>query len=394
MNADAVKRKIIAEIDQKKPDLSKINKDIFENPEINYEEKFAARYLAEYLESNGFSIKKNIAGLSTAFEATRKGKGAGPVIAIIAEYDALPGIGHACGHSMIAASSCVAAAAIRAVAPNFPGTLKVIGTPAEEGGGGKVVMIKKKIFDGIDAAIMTHPSNKTRVACRMYAVSDIEFTFTGKASHAAAFPDQGINALDAGVMFYNAVSALRQQMKDEARVHGIFTMGGEAPNIIPEKIVMRYYVRALHVSYFNEIKKRVIECAKGAAKATGCKVRVKSCGHTYLPFYPNYPMAEAFRANMPMAGIKEESFSETEEIGSSDIGNLSQVIPTLHPEYAIGGLDDINHSRNFLSAVMSKKGEKAMTSMTRAMALTVYDLLADRALMKRVKADFAKAVRE
>lgn len=393
MKVDVVKRKIVNEVNQKVSELSSINKSIFDNPEINYKEKFATGYLSEYLASKGFAITKNVAGLPTAFEALAKGKGRGPVIAIIAEYDALPGIGHACGHSMIAASSCVAATAIKAAAPSFPGTLKVIGTPAEEGGGGKVVMIKKNAFKGVDAAIMVHPSNKTRVAARMYAVTEIEFTFLGKASHAAAFPDQGVNALDAGVLFYNALSAMRQQMKDEARVHGIFASGGEAPNIIPEKIVMRYYIRALHVPYFNELKERVIECARGAAKAAGCKVKLKTCGHTYLPFYPNYPMAEAFRANMPVAGIKEGFYNETDEIGSSDIGNLSQEVPTLHPEYAIGGKDDINHSRNFLSAVMSKKGEKAMISMTRAMALTVYDLLTDRVLVKRVKADFKKAMK-
>jgi metal-dependent amidase/aminoacylase/carboxypeptidase family protein len=225
----------------------------------------------------------------------------------------------------------------------------------------------------------------------MYAVTDIEFTFTGRAAHAAAFPDQGVNALDAGVGFYNAVSAMRQQIKDEARVHGIFTYGGEAPNIIPEKTVMRYYVRALSVSYFDKLKEKVIACARGAAKSAGCSVKIKTRGRVYLPFYPNYPMADAFRQNMGVIGATEEQFSETEEIGSSDIGNLSQTLPALHPEYAIGGREDINHSRNFLKAVMSKKGATAMRVMTKSMAMTVYDLLTDTDLMTKVKADFSRA---
>ncbi|MBF0169931.1 MAG: peptidase dimerization domain-containing protein [Nitrospinae bacterium] len=285
---------------------------------------------------------------------------------------------------MIAASSTVAAAALATAVGDLPGTLSVIGAPAEEGGGGKVVMIARNAFADIDAALMIHPSNKTRVVARMYAIADLEFTFYGKASHAAAFPDRGINALDAGVAFYTAVSMLRQQMKESARVHGIFTHGGDAPNIIPEKVSMRFFIRALSMDYFAELKKKVFEAARGSARAAGCTVKIKEMGHSYDCFDPSRPMGEAFAANMAALGLADEGFPEAEEIGSSDIGNLSQIVPTLHPEYAIGERDEINHSRKFLSAVIGDKGHAMMKGMTKAMAMTAYDLLTDPALMKRV----------
>ncbi|VAX22899.1 N-acyl-L-amino acid amidohydrolase [hydrothermal vent metagenome] len=385
MNA---KQKIAKTIVDLSSDMAKINRAIFDKPELCYEEVFAAQLTADYLESNGFTITKPFAGLKTAFLARHKGKGKGPNIALIAEYDALPQIGHACGHSMIAATACGAAVAIAKTFPEHPGSLLVIGTPAEEGGGGKIKMIDKGVFKNVDAAIMVHPSNKTRVIARMYAIHDMEVTFTGRSAHAAAFPDQGINALDAGVLFYNAVSALRQQIRGEARIHGIFTHGGDAPNIIPEKVIMRFFVRALDALYFRELVGKVKECARGAAKSTGCKVKFKKIGYEYEPFYPSHPIGYAFRKNMSMAGIEEENFGEAEEIGSSDIGNLSQIIPTLHPEYAIGDRGDINHSRNFLKAVMSKKGEKMMLGMTQAMAMTVYDLLSDPKLLASAKKEF------
>ncbi len=384
----AIKRKIAKAVDGLKADLTSINKAIFDRPELCYEETFATSLVTDYLKSKGFAVKQNVADLETAFMATHKNDSSGPKVAILAEYDALPEIGHACGHSMIAAAACVAAAALAQAVPDHPGSLLVIGSPAEEGGGGKVNMIERGAYPRVDAALMIHPSNKTRVVARMYAISDMEFTFIGKAAHAAAFPDQGINALDAAVLFYNAVSALRQQTRDEARIHGVFTHGGDAPNIIPEKVVMRFFVRALSSAYFRELIEKVKNCARGAAKSAGCKVKIKKMGHEYEPFYPSYPMGEAFRENMKLSGVEEESFGEAEEIGSSDIGNLSRVIPTLHPEFAVGGREDINHSRNFLKAVMSKKGADMMLGMTKAMAMTAYDLMTDPKLMAFVKEEF------
>lgn len=388
MKDAAIKKKIAAQVDSLEKEIASVNEYIFRNPEVCYEERKAAALLKEKLAGEGFKVAAPQAGLDTAFTASSGGAGKSPKVALIAEYDALPGMGHACGHNLIAASAFGAAAAVRRAAPGHPGQLLVIGTPAEEGGGGKIRMIKKGVFKNVDAALMAHPSNKTRVISRMYAIADMEFTFTGKAAHAAAFPAQGINALDAGVLFYNAVSAMRQQIRDEARVHGVFTHGGDAPNIIPERVVMEFYVRSTDRAYFEELRRKVVECARGAARAAGCKVSVKSKSHVYEPFYPSHPIGDAFRRNMEKLGVADEGFGEMEQIGSSDIGNLSQVVPTIHPEYAIGGRGDINHSRNFLKAVKSRKGFAAMIAMTKTLAMTAYDLLSDKALMAEAKAEF------
>lgn len=394
MKNSGVKKKICAAVDQLAGRIVALNKSIFDNPEICYQEWQAVKLITDELRSESFEVTTPFAGVKTAFKATsRKGRGgkAGkPTIALISEYDALPKIGHACGHSLIAASAFGAAAAIKRAAGDHPGELVVIGTPAEEGGGGKIKMINNKGFEGVDAALMAHPSNKTRVIARMYAISNLEFTFLGKAAHAAAFPEQGVNALDAGVLFYNGVSVMRQQLSGESRIHGIFTHGGDAPNIIPEKVVMDFYIRSLDREYFEALIKKVVECARGAAKATGCKVKIRKIGHTYDPFYPSYPIGKAFKANMKTLKISEDQFGETEEIGSSDIGNLSLVTPTLHPEYAVGKKTDINHSRDFLKAVISKKGTGAMLSMTKALAMTAYDLLTDEKLLSEAKDQFSK----
>lgn len=390
MRNSGVKKKICAAVDELAGRIVALNKAIFDNPEICYEEREAVKRITAELRSESFKITAPFAGVKTAFKAASRGKTAKPKIALIAEYDALPQIGHACGHSMIAASAFGAAAAIKRVAGDHPGELTVIGTPAEEGGGGKIKMIKNRGFDGIDAALMAHPSNKTRVIARMYAISHLEFTFLGKAAHAAAFPEQGVNALDAGVLFYNGISAMRQQLSGEARIHGIFTRGGDAPNIIPEIVVMDFYIRALNREYFKTVLKKAAECARGAAKAAGCKVKIRKIGHTYDPFYPSYPIGKAFKANMKTLGIVEDRFGETEEIGSSDIGALSQVTPTLHPEYAVGKKTDINHSRDFLDAVMSPKGTGAMLLMTKALAMTAFDLLTDGKLLSEARDMFKR----
>lgn len=390
MSLDGDKKRITQAVGAVACDMLDINRRIFDRPELCYQEKFARQELGDYLSSRGFTVTTPKGWPPTSFIA-RHGKAISPAVAILAEYDALPHIGHACGHSMIAAAGCGAATAIVKAVPDHPGSLLVIGTPAEEGGGGKIKMLAKGAFKGVDAAIMIHPSNKTRAVARMYAIAEITFEFRGKAAHAAAFPDKGVNALDAGVLFYNAVSALRQQLKAEARVHGIFTHGGDAPNIIPERVEMKFYVRALDYGYFREVERKVIECAHGSARAAGCKLKIKKREAEYAPFYPNYPMGRVFRENMKTLGIVEDSFSETEEIGSSDIGNLSQALPTLHPEFRVGDSGAINHSRDFLTAVVSKNGTDAMIAMTKAMALTVYDLLTRPDLMAEVKKEFKQA---
>ncbi|MBI3793253.1 MAG: M20 family metallopeptidase [Nitrospinae bacterium] len=371
------------------PAASAISRRIFEKPELNFEEVFAAEALTEAFSAEGFKIRRGTKKLKTAFEAKWTGNKNGPTVAILAEYDALPNIGHACGHNMIAASAFASAVAVKRILGEKCGTLKVIGTPAEEGGGGKLYMIKDGWFKGVDAALMVHPANRNRAIARMLAVMELEFKFYGKASHAAAHPDKGINALDAVITLFNTINAMRQQTPNFSRVHGIITHGGDAPNIIPEFASAKFFVRGITVSDFEMMLKKVITCAKGAAQATGCRLKTVKNPIFYLPFEPNRTMGKVFKGYMEAVGLKDGGVAENLEIGSSDIGNLSQVVPALHPEFCVSDPEVVNHSRDFLKAVVSKKGEGAMFKAATALTATVCDLFTKPEFLKAVRSEFA-----
>lgn len=388
MNIDQFKSAVIKEVDKLKPEIFKLSRLIHSKPELAYKEFFASNTLAIFLEKQGFKVKRGVGRLPTSFTATASGAKKTPSIAFIAEYDALPKIGHACGHNMIGAISAGAATALKNAALNKSGKIIVAGTPAEEGGGGKIRLIQSGVFKGIDMAIMAHPSNKTRVTGRMLAVTDMIFTFIGKSSHAAAFPHKGINALDGVILTYNNINALRQQMKEDVKIHGIIMEGGEAPNIIPGRASAKFYIRSLDKKYFKDVLEKVKNCARGAAKATGCKLRIDTGKFVYNPFKPNYTMAGILRDNMKSAGLKEDLIGETEGIGSSDMGNLSQVIPTLHPEFAIGKRNIVNHSPEFTKAAISNFGMDMMIKMTKAVATTALDIFCSPEKLKEIKREF------
>jgi amidohydrolase len=388
---ETLKERVKKTVDEIRPEIERVNRYIHENPELCFQEFRSSARIAEFLKGQGFEVKLGVGGLKTAFEArAEKRRKKGPAICYVAEYDALPEIGHACGHNLIASASCAAAVALSKIYDgDAPGSVVVIGTPAEEGGGGKVMLIDKGLFRGIDAAMMAHPSNKTRVVCRMLAVSQIDFTFLGKASHAAAFPHLGVNALDALILFYNNVGLLRQQLKDDVRIHGIITEGGAAPNIIPERATGRFMVRSLDLDYFREVLEKVKECARGAARATGCRVAIRPEKIVYHPFQPNYRLGGLFRDNLHSLGIRETHTDETASMGSSDIGNVSQILPTIHPEFSI--VDDptvINHSRAFTQQAISKKGVDRMIDIAKTLAMTGIDLLEREDQLAEVKREF------
>jgi len=380
--------RIRKELKKLQPDILRINKLIFENPELNYNELFASELLVEEVEKHGFKVKRGKGKLKTAFDASFTGKSGKPAIALLAEYDALPGIGHACGHNMIAASSFGAAVAVKNILGDRCGKLSLMGTPAEEGGGGKIQMINDGWFKGIDAAMMAHPSNKTRVVARMLAVAEMEFHYYGKASHAAANPDLGINALDAVINLFNSVNAMRQQTPNFSRVHGIVTHGGDAPNIIPEYASAKFMARGITMRDYNFVKNRLIECAKSAASATGCKLKIKNNPMAFHAFEPNRTLGKLFSKHLATSGLKDEGLNETEQIGSSDIGNLSQVLPALHPEFAVGDSKTVNHSREFLKAVVSKKGIDNMMKITEALTATTIELFMNPSLVTEAKKEF------
>ena len=385
-DAQSLKQRVQAEVDRLTPDLLATSRFLHANPELAYEEHKAAERLTAILEQHGFAMTRGAAGLPTAFTA-RAGSGS-PRIAFLAEYDALPGLGHACGHNLIGTASLGAALAVKAILDKTPGEALVIGCPAEERGGGKIPLVESGVFAGTDAAMLVHPSNRTEMVKLALCMRELTVEFFGKASHAAASPEQGINALDAVVLGYTGIGALRQQVRSDARIHGIITHGGQAPNIIPDYAAARFYVRALDLAYMDELFRRVVACFEAAAQATGCRVKITPAGKDYHPYKPVHALAELFQRNLESLGETVDQGPVDRELGSTDVGNVSQVVPTIQPMLQISPREVTCHMAAFAKAAISDAGHRGMLLAAKAMAMTAVDLLADPATLARVSAEF------
>jgi len=383
----AVKELIAAAVERLGDDLESLSRRIHDNPELGYQEVKAAGWLTEFLETRGFKVERGVGGVETAFRAAIE-TGEGPTIAILCEYDALPAIGHACGHNVIATAGAGAGAALAAVRDRLPkGRIHVIGTPAEEGGAGKVRLIRGGVFKDVDAAMMIHGWDKWIAHQDLLGIVRVTFEFTGKAAHAAADPFEGINALDAVIQTFNNISMLRQQVRPDARIHGIVTSGGAAPNIIPEFAAALFYVRAKSLDYMWQLQKRVIACAEGAAQASGCTLKVIEHDSAYEPMKRNETLLDVFRANMQRVGAPE-SPEVKDRLGSSDVGNVSQVIPTIQPLVKIAPEGTPIHSCAFEAAAVSPLAREGMLAAAKVMAMTTLDLLSDPRLVERAQQDF------
>ncbi|HEX9822276.1 MAG TPA: M20 family metallopeptidase [Methylomirabilota bacterium] len=386
----AVKDRIGQAVDRVAGDLERLSHRIHANPELAYQEVKAAGWLSDFLTAHGFTVERGVAGVETAFRATVD-TGPGPTVAILCEYDALPVIGHACGHNVIATAGAGAGAALAAVRDQLPpGRIQVIGTPAEEEGGGKVRLIQGGVFQGVDAAMMIHGFDRWILHQDLLGIVRVGFEFTGKAAHASADPWEGVNALDAVIQTFNNVSMLRQQTRPEARIHGIVTQGGAAPNIIPEAAACTFYVRAPRLDGMGELRARVIACAEGAATATGCRLQVIDLEAPYEPLKRNDTLLGLFQANMQSVGAVE-SPAIPDRLGSSDIGNVSQVIPAIQPMVQIAPPGTPIHSRAFEAAAVTPLARQGMCQAAKAMAMTTYDLLADPGRLKQARAEFEAA---
>src|SRR5919108_2154186 len=382
----AVKDLIGPAVDRLASELETLSRQIHDHPELGYHEVKAAAWLTEFLDKHGFKVERGVGGVETAFRATIE-TGAGPTIAILCEYDALPGLGHACGHNVIAAAGAGAGAALAAVRDRLPaGRVQVIGTPAEEGGGGKIKLIEGGVFTHVDAAMMIHGFDRWILHQDLLGIVRVGFEFRGKAAHASADPWEGVNALDAVIQTFNNVGMLRQQIRPDARIHGIITNGGAAPNIIPELAACTFYVRAARLDYMWELHTRVLACAEGAAKATGCALTVIDKEAPYEPLKRNDTLLDLFRANMASVGATESPAPD--RLGSSDIGNVSQVIPAIQPMVQIAPSGTPIHSRAFEAAAVSPLAREGMCQAAKVMAMTTYDLLADPGLVKRARVEF------
>jgi amidohydrolase len=388
---NGLKDAIAKALDRLGDELEQLSHKIHDNPELGYQEVKAAGWLTEFLAQQGFKVERGVAGVETAFRATLE-TGEGPTLAILCEYDALPQIGHACGHNIIATAGVGAGAGLAAVRDRLPkGRIQVIGTPAEEGGGGKVKLINGGVFKNVDAAMMVHGFDRWVGHADLLGIVRVGFEFKGKAAHASADPWEGVNALDAAIQTYNNVAMLRQQVRPDARLHGIITHGGAAPNIIPEFAAATFYVRSLSVDYMWDLQKRVIRCAEGAAKAAGCELKVVEHRDTvYEPMKRNAALLDAFRANLKTFGVTE-SPELRDRLGSSDIGNVSRVLPAIQPMVKIAPDGTPIHSRAFEAAAKSPLAREGMLISAKTMAMTVCDLLSDPSLIKRAQAEFKAA---
>ena len=385
MDIENLKQRVAEEVDLRREELIELSLRIHRNPELGFEEVKASNWLSDYLERNGFEVERGICQLETAFKGSY-GTGK-PTIALLAEYDALPQLGHACGHNIIAVSAVGAAIAARAAIGELGGNVAVLGTPAEEVYGGKVIMAQRGAFEGLDAAMIVHPGMIDIVSIEALAAIALEVEFFGQATHAAAFPHQGINALEAMIQAFNGINSLRQHIREQARIHGIITRGGEAPNIIPAYSAGSFLVRAEDEEYLEQLKEKVLNCFQAAALATGARLEYRWADTYYAPLRVNLALAELFSRNMETLGRRMLP-PLGRGFGSSDVGNVSQVVPTIHPLIAIAPLDVVTHSPQFAAAASSEEGHRGLLDGAKAMAMTVVDLIGQAEAMARVREEF------
>jgi amidohydrolase len=357
---------------------------IHAKPELGFEEESASVWCAEQLSQAGLAVEMGICDLPTAFVATA---GSGPfVLAICAEYDALPGIGHACGHNVIAAAAIGAARALAPLADDLGITVKVLGTPAEEGGGGKVLMMERGGFDGVNAAMMVHPApgELDRMPC--LAVEHFDVVYRGKEAHASAFPERGINAADALTVAQVAIGLLRQHADFGDQVHGIVTLGGAAPNIVPALAEAKYYVRARTLKTLETWSPRVRRCFEAGALATGSTLEIVPQGPTYSEFRTDETMADLYRENAVTLGRVFPPPGERTMSGSTDMANVSLAIPAIHPMLGLDSFPAVNHQPEFTAAAGGPVADQAVIDGATAMAWTVIDLASSDVERERLTA--------
>ena len=367
-------------------DLWGIAASLYENPETAFNEFQSAKLLTDFLKNEGFEIENGVGGLDTAFQASRNGTGDGPVIAFLAEYDALPELGHACGHNLIAAASVGAGLGTASILGDFSGEIRIIGTPAEENGGGKRIMVDAGVFENVDAAMMFHPASKNMVLRGSLASMRVKIEFFGKTSHAAASPQEGINALDAMISTFNNVNALRQHFEIKDRIAGIITHGGDAANIIPGYTAAEFSVRGESEKRREEVLQKLIYCAEASALATGCQMKYEA-NPGYTEIVPNRVMGKLFAENLANLGREVVDPEPNERMGSTDMGNVSKVVPSIHPYLETVTKDIAGHTVEFREVCMSEKGKSSLLDAAQAMAMTAVDLLMNPQLARDARSE-------
>lgn len=376
-----------------KKDIEEVSDYIFKNPELGNEEYKASEYIVNKLKENGFNVEENYCGMKTAFRA-EKGSGS-PKIAFLAEYDALPGYGkekkpgHACGHNWIAASTYGSALTLSKIIDKLGGTVILIGTPAEETVGGKVPMVEQGAFDDIDIVLQSHLESQNNIACKTLAIDCIKFQFRGRASHAAAHPEDGVNALDAINLMYAGIGCLRQHIKSDARIHGIITQGGDAPNTVPDFTEAKFHIRSESRKYLDELTKKVINIAKGASLMTGTEVFYEKFENSFDNLVNLKSLQKLMKKNLEEVGIENINEEGKGASGSSDIGNVSQVCPTMYTEIALD-IEEVCHVHDeaYLKYVNSLEAYDKLHKAVKAMCGVALEIYNNEKLLQEIKKEF------
>ena len=389
---------IISYVDRQYPVYRQSALEIHAQPEVSNYEFFACETLSEQLKNEGFDVTVDVAGHRTGFTATYQSSKPGPVLCFLAEYDALNGIGHACGHNLFGATSCLAGAALKQVVDETGGEIRVYGTPGEEGGengSAKGSFVREGLFRDVDAALCVHPgSDHHELTHEEIACAPIRIEFKGKASHASSAPHNGINALDAMILVFNSIGLLRQQLPQDVRIHGIITKGGDAPNIIPDYTEAKFYVRAATVKRMMDVYHKLESITEGAALQTGCTGLLEPTQRNLVDNIIPTPSFDAvYQRVMESLG---ESFEDRppQPLGSSDVGNVSQVIPVIQPMIKISDVPVAGHSIEKREACCTESGLRSIALGAKALALTALELLEKPKLLEQIKEDHAKAVAE
>lgn len=364
-----------------------LSDNLYAHPELGHQEFHAQKLLTETLKAAGFVIEAPYGGLPTAFRATLATGRPGPTVALLAEYDALPDIGHGCGHNVIGAASVGAALALASCRERLDGTIVVLGTPAEETDGGKVTLTEGGAFDTIDFALMVHPSDRHSLGRTTLALDALEFAFTGRPAHAAGAPHEGINALDACIQTFNGINALRQHLTDDVRIHGIIAEGGVAPNIVPERAIARFYVRARDRGYLNTVVEKVKACARAGASAAGAKVEMRNFELSNDNIKLNHSFTDLYAQQLAYLGVVDVEPVDHGS-GSSDLGNVSQRIPAIHPYIAISDHPITGHTRELGEATTTPTGHAGLLIGAKALAMTVAELLTCSEVAQKIRSEF------
>jgi amidohydrolase len=371
---------IVDRIDQLADDLLAVSHGIHAKPELAFQEHEACALLASTARRLDLPVDTGVYSLETSFEGRIEGATPGPTVAILAEYDALPGIGHACGHNLIATAALGAALGLHAVADQLGGSVRLLGTPAEERGGGKELMARAGAFEGVDAAMMIHPAGVNLTTMPCICVAEVEVIYHGRSAHASAMPHKGINALDGLLLAYQAISNLRQHIRDHERIHGIVTEGGQAPNIVPDRAVGDFYVRARSETELAKLKPRVQACFEAGAKGSGCEVEVNWANVDYLDLNTNWPLADSFQRHGEDLGREFLKLEALGGAGSTDMGNVSYRVPSIHPMLACAPANVVIHNPEFAKWARSEQGDAAALDGAKALALTAAEFLQSKSL--------------